>query len=242
MRARAAVAAQLVDGRTRLTRLVSQAPLLLRPTPGAVHLVSGAGGPLGGDDLALDVEVGPGAELVLHSVAATVALPGRGGHSTLVVRASVAAGGRLRWLVEPTVVASGADHRSRIVVDLDPGAALELRDEVLLGRSGEAGGRVRSALHVDRGGRPLLRSELVLDGDGAVTRGPAVLAGHRCVGSLLTVDPLEPGPPGWVADGVAALPLASGGLLVSAVAATAPELRRRLHAGAAVSDPVPRRG
>ena len=52
MRARASVLA-CVDGagRTTLPRLQSQAPLLLRRTPGAVHLVGGAGGPLGGDDL-----------------------------------------------------------------------------------------------------------------------------------------------------------------------------------------------
>lgn len=231
MRAHACVCAVADgDGRTRLARLRSQAPLLLRPTAGAVHLVSGAGGPLGGDETRLDIEVGPGASLVLHSVAATIALPGRGGSSALLVRASVGPGGRLGWLVEPTVVADGADHRSRIAVELADGAALELRDEVVLGRSGEVGGRVRSAVHVTAGGNPVLRSELVLDGADAITRGPALLGGNRCAGTLLTVGGPDGGlGTGWVAPGCAGMPLAGRGFLVSAVAPTAPELRRRLE-------------
>ena len=43
--------------------------------PGLVHLVGGAAGPLGGDDLRLDIEVGPDAVLCVLTVAASVALP-----------------------------------------------------------------------------------------------------------------------------------------------------------------------
>jgi urease accessory protein len=70
-------------GRTRLSLLRGEPPLLPRRTgvrpDGAVvvHLVGGAAGPLGGDHLALDVEVRPGAVLEIRSVAATLALPGR---------------------------------------------------------------------------------------------------------------------------------------------------------------------
>ena len=70
------------DG-TRLTTLHGEPPLLLRPTGTAadgatvVHLVGGAAGPLAGDRLSLTVDLAAGANVELHSVAATVALPGR---------------------------------------------------------------------------------------------------------------------------------------------------------------------
>lgn len=218
MKASAAVTATAgPDGRTRLPVLRSQAPLVLRRTPGAVHLVSAAGGPLGGDELALDIEVQPGALLRLHSVAATVALPGRGGWSSLRVRAVVAAGARLEWLPEPTVVSDGASHRSRIEVQLEDGAQLLLRDELVLGRTRERGGRAEVTLDVTLGRAALLRSQLGVDGTDPDTWGPAVLAGHRCAGSLLDVTavPVDDDRPrpnasddeGWVrrdAGGVAA--------------------------------------
>jgi len=66
--ASAAVAVEIdAGGRLRLARLRAQAPLVLRPTgPGQVHLVGGAAGPLPGDRLCLDVEVGPGARLTVR--------------------------------------------------------------------------------------------------------------------------------------------------------------------------------
>ena len=68
MRAVARVVAE-PDGRggTRLARLRSQAPLILRGTPESVYLVGGAGGPLGGDDLTIEIDVRPGAELTVRA-------------------------------------------------------------------------------------------------------------------------------------------------------------------------------
>ena len=69
MRACARVVAQADDaGVTRLTGLRSEPPLLLRHTPAAagaatVHLLGGAAGPLGGDDLRLEIVVGERAQL-----------------------------------------------------------------------------------------------------------------------------------------------------------------------------------
>ena len=54
-------------------------PVVLRPTGTGdehVHLVHAAGGPLGGDDLALSVEVGPQARLTVRSAGATLVQPG----------------------------------------------------------------------------------------------------------------------------------------------------------------------
>jgi urease accessory protein len=246
-------------GVTRLPVLASQAPLVLRRTPAAVYLVGGAAGPIGGDELALRITVGAGAILRLRSAAASIALPGLDGReSVLGVSVSVATGGRLEYLPEPAVVSAGARHATLVSVALAAGASLVLRDELLLGRHGEAGGSARTVLRVDYAGRPLLRQSLSVSGTDRASLGPAVLAGHRAVGSLLLVNAAAAslgvggtrdgddtgdgaagdgaagdGGTGEAADGRATperavMRLAGPGVLVTALADDAVTLRRRL--------------
>jgi urease accessory protein len=235
VKASAALVAEPGDGgATRLPVQRSQAPLVLRRTPDAVYLVGGAAGPLGGDVLELRIEVRAGAALRLRAVAASVALPGRDGReSVLEVTATVAAGARLEFLPEPTVAAAGARHRTEMRIRLAAGAALTLRDEVILGRYGERGGSCRTRLHADLAGQPLLRHELDVSGTDEASSGPAVLAGHRAVGSLLRAEPSRAGlpaaqlPSGY-GPGVAVMPLAGPAVLVTALADDALTLRERL--------------
>jgi urease accessory protein len=218
------------DGVTRLPVLASQVPLVLRRTPDAVYLVGGAAGPIGGDELALRVDVGPGAFLRLRSAAASIALPGLDGlESVLRVSVTVAERGRLEYLPEPVVVAAGARHATLVSVTLAAGAALVLRDEVLLGRHGEAGGTARTVLQVTHAGRPLLRQSLSVSGSDPASLGPAVLAGHRAAGTLLLVnDPGTAEIPARATPGAAVMPLAGPGVLVTALAHDAVSLRQRL--------------
>ncbi len=169
------------------TRWRDCAPIALRPTgPGRMHLVQAAGGPLGGDELRLDVRVGPGADLAVRSAAATVAQPGPGPEpASWQLSATVAAGADLDWRPEPTVVCAGADYRSHLRVDLDSTAWLVLREQVLLGRVGEPGGRYRGRLTVTVGGELLMDTETVLDGADPALSGPAGSGGFRVFGSLL---------------------------------------------------------
>jgi urease accessory protein len=219
-----------------LPRLRSQAPLVLRPTRDAVYLVAAAGGPVGGDLLDLRIEVRAGAALRLRTVAASVALPGLdGGESVLTVTATVAEGGVLEHLPEPMVVADGARHTTDVKVDLAAGAALVLRDEIILGRHGERGGACRTRLRVDYDGRPLLRHDIAVDGTDEVSLGPAVLAGHRAFGTLLfagefAADARPPGPAATsrARPDAAVMPLAGPGVLVTALATDSLALRRLL--------------
>ena len=235
------------DGTTRLPVLASQVPLVLRRTPDAVYLVGGAAGPLGGDSLSLSIAVGAGARLRVRTAAASIALPGLDGlESVLRLSVSVAEGGRLEYLPEPVVVARAARHATLVSVTLAAGASLLLRDEVLLGRHGEAGGSARTELRVTYAGRPLLRHSLAVCGTDPASLGPAVLAGHRAAGTLLAVNESAAGrggEPGAATAGAAAaapvaaarampevavLPLAGPGVLVTALAHDAVSLRRRL--------------
>jgi urease accessory protein len=135
------------------------------------------------------------------------------------VDASVAPGGMLEYLPEPMVVADGARHATDIRVDLAVGAALVLRDEIILGRHGERGGACRTRLRADYDGRPLLRHDVAVDGTDGVGLGPAVLAGHRAYGTVLRAG--EAGALGatQARPDAAVMPLAGPGVLVSALAA-----------------------
>jgi urease accessory protein len=222
--ARAAVVAEPGD---RLSVVRSQVPLVLRRTAEAVYLVGAAGGPVGGDRLELRVEVRAGAVLRLRTVAATVVLPGPGGaESVLTVAASVEAGGTLEYLPEPTVVADGARHLTDISVDLAAGASLVLRDELVLGRHNERGGACRTRLRVDYGDTPLLRHEVAVDGTDEISLGPAILAGRRAYGTVLLAGTEIPA--GRAVPGVAVMPLAGPGVLISALATDSLMLRRDL--------------
>jgi urease accessory protein len=257
------VAVAVAAGVTRLPVLSSQVPLVLRRTPEAVYVVGGAAGPIGGDELGLRISVGAGAFLRVRTAAASIALPGPDGlESVLRVTVDVGAGGRLEYLPEPVVVSAGARHATIVRVTLAEGASLLLRDEVLLGRHGEAGGASRTELRVTYAGWPLLRQSLEVSGADPADLGPAVLAGHRAVGTLLRVDPtLNARPAGAAADiaiddlvgtgreipadappdpdvAVAVMPLAGPGILVTALADDAVTLRRRLSATPSTGTPT----
>ncbi|GAA4686310.1 urease accessory protein UreD [Phytohabitans rumicis] len=227
MKATARVAAVADCGRTRLVTLRSQTPLLVRRTgprnargETEVHFVGGAAGPLGGDHLRIEIEVGPGAQLCVRTVAASLALPGAGGEQSLLeVHATVAAGGTLRWLPEPLIAARGCDHVSRSTVELEEGARLEWREELVCGRHGEEPGDARLDSTVRHGGRTLLRQELAVGPRAPAWDGPAVLAGARATGSLLLVDPLwtgNPPPPAILGPTAAQMPLPGPALLIVA--------------------------
>ncbi len=227
-------------GGTRLTCLRSEGPLVLRPAVGTlVHLVGGAGGPLGGDVLRIEIVVGPGAELTLRTVAAAVVLPGPA-PSVVEIDAQVGEGGSLRWLPEPTVAASGCDHRARARVWLAAGATLVWREEIVRGRHREVGGSVSSRLSIDLDGRPLVRHQVDLGFAHPAWASPAVGGGARATGSLLVVDPVGRHPAPVVLDGAGAGPgcevgvlaLAGPAVQVVAVAASAIALRSLLDAGA----------
>lgn len=226
------MAASLEDGRIKLDCLRSCAPLHLRETSEGIYLVGGAAGPLGGDDLLLEIRVESGASLTIRSATASLALPGADGRpSTVTVNARVAAGGSLRWLPEPVIAGRGCHHRILNRVTLDPGATLVWRDELVLGRRGEAPGRVSSRIDLTLGGRPLLRNQLRVGSGEPGWDGPAVLGKAGAVGTLIVVGPEladEPLVPALLGSTAGILPLAGPAAIATALATGALELRALL--------------
>lgn len=236
------------DGRggTALPLLTGDGPLALRrtratgsPREAHVTVVGAMSAPLGGDRLALEAVVEPGAALRMTSAAATVSLPGRTGERAWYdVRLTVGEDAVLHWLPEPLIAAAGSDLALTTTVELAPGARLVLREEQILGRTGEEPGRLTTRLTVRLAGRPLLDQELSFGPGVPGWQGPAVLHGHRATGQLLIVEPeyaekppaariLSADPAGG--EGVLT-PLAGPAVLLTAVAPDGLRLRRMLSA------------
>jgi urease accessory protein len=252
MRARARLEAALAPdcGTTHITRLRSEPPLTLRPTKlgrdeprelwnlgdgGAarVSVAAAAAGPIGGDQLRLEIDVGPGATLVLRTVGASLALPGPHGESSRAeTTIRVAAGATVVWLPQPLIAASRCNHRAVTTMALDEGARLLAREELVLGRRGECCGSIRQRLRVTLAGRALYDQELCI-GEADGWDGPAVTGGRRALGTLLLVDPaLDPATRTASVGGAgvdsAILPLARAGTVVTALADDSLTLRRHL--------------
>lgn len=204
MRAHSSVCVTAPDGRSRLARLRSRPPLALRPTgPERVHLVASAAGPLGGDDLRLDVHIGQSARLVLRGLGAMLALPDPEHRpASLRYRVRVSAGGSLDARLPPTILGRDCLLHSQLRIELEPGAELVWSEVTVLGRHAEPPGRGLQSLSVTSAGRPLLRTSTDLT-DPARYGSPAVLGPARALGYALVV-------PGSTVDSPAGAPVPRG--------------------------------
>ncbi len=204
----------------------------MRCTPDALYLVGGAAGPLGGDDLTLDLAVGDGACLAVRSAAATLAQPGPGcAPSRTTMRFTVADGATLDWHPEPLVSVRGSDHLIDTTVTLAASAQLHLVDEIVLGRAGEASGRIRVRCRVTRDGAIVLAHDLDLGPGSPGWDSAAVMGGARALISTLRGGPDAPTTPSVTTnpdDGSRAawMPLAPNAAFLLAVGPTLLAARR----------------
>jgi urease accessory protein len=213
-------------GRTVVRSIRSGAHYAARETgPGIVHLVGTAAGPLGGDDVTIAVQVLPGAKLAIRSAGATIILPGlHEPGSTLRLELQVADEAELDVATEPTVICHGAAHVATSVLDLRGSGQVRLVEQVLLGRSNEPGGSWLGRTRLTRDDLPILRHSLrsaVIGADGT-----------RVISTLLHsgID-AKPARPATVGSAVA-MPLAAGGMLVTATGTALLPTQRDLLAAA----------
>ncbi|MGX9935027.1 urease accessory protein UreD [Advenella kashmirensis] len=234
---------------SRVHTLRSQAPLILRPTQSKepepqvlragsvarVSLVSGAAGPLGGDDFELNIRVGAGSTLLLNEISSTLLLPGaRGGQSRMRINIAVEDNATFVWMAEPVIAARGCHHVHAINIELAASARLFMRDELQFGRHKEQPGNLLQTLRVKRDGEPLFSQQQQIGPDAVGWRSCAVAGKHKCMGTVLVVDPQ------WCttqyetnlfAADAALLPLEGPAVMISALAAETWTLRKRLEHG-----------
>lgn len=166
-------------GRPRLTLLggaLAPRVLTVDATGARVALVATTALLLGGDQVEVELRVGPGAWLEVVETAGTVAYDAEGEQSSWTVRAAVAAGGLLLWHGEPFVVSRGANTMRDSAFEMGESATVCLRETVVLGRTGEQGGALRTRTRARRGHTPLLVEDLDL-----------TCAAHRALPGMLDV-------------------------------------------------------
>ncbi|MBW0011234.1 MAG: urease accessory protein UreD [Pseudonocardiales bacterium] len=196
-------------------------------------MVAAAAGPLGGDQLHLEIDVAAGTTLFLREVGSTLLLPGQHADpSTTRTRIHIGSGATFTWEAEPIIAAQGCSHRNDIQITLDDGARLLLRESIVLGRHGEQPGDLCQHLRIRYADKPLYAQELTIGTHAPGWAGPAVTDGHQSLGSILVVNTalrhnhLAPAP----APETAVSPLPGPGLIITAAAPDALTLSRRLNA------------
>ncbi|MEU4340892.1 urease accessory protein UreD [Nocardia sp. NPDC023852] len=180
-----------------------------RTGPHMVHLIGTAATPLGGDQLDITIAVGPGAELVVRSVAATIALPSVATPLSIGRwHFEIGSGGTLDIDPEPMIVAGGARHHTVTTIRLASDARLRMRERIQIGRAGEDDGWWQGELIADLDATPLLRHRLEL---GAGTPADDALAAPRALESELVYPDKRPVATTGLTQ--TRLPLAAGGSL-----------------------------
>lgn len=160
MKASATIAVARFGDRNVVVDQRSAAPLSVRQCGRRILLASSAAAPVGGDELELAIDVGPGARADVGSVAASIVWPGVGGElSSTATECAVGPGGHLDLWLEPLISVAGSRHRAVTVVRLAEGATCRVVEEAVLGRRNEVSGHLDLSLRVERGGRPLVHHD-----------------------------------------------------------------------------------
>ena len=190
-----------IAGRTRIADLACRPPLQVlrahhvdreRPDLASVILASPAGGILQGDELTIDIRVGPGARLRVGTQSATRIYRAPSGEARQVVRLEVESGGYLEYLPDPYIPYAGSQFISGTSATVAADAALILGEVIAPGRAarGEilAFERFESTVEVARPDGMLLATDAVILDRREPMRVTGALGGYVAVGTLLVVS------------------------------------------------------
>jgi urease accessory protein len=194
---RVALAVAAKSGATRRTRVAEAGSLRVR-FPGApgreleAMLVNTAGGMAGGDRFDADIVAGGGAELLVGTAAAEKIYRSIGPATQVSIRLEPAAGAKLRWLPQETILFDRARLDRRIDVEMEEGASLLVAEAIVFGRAA-MGETVEQGELVDRwrvriGGKLVFAESVRLtDTVAKKLAEPAVAAGARALATVLLV-------------------------------------------------------
>jgi len=217
------------------------APVALDDAAAVVALLNPTGGVLGGDRLAIDVDVGPGAHACLTTPSATRIYRAAAGPAEQRVRLTLGPGAVAEWVPDHTIPSPGAALRQTLEIEAGDGAILVAMDAFAAGRvaRGEAWrfALLDSTLTVRDGRGLVLHDRLVLRGDEG-WRGLGLAEGRPYFATVVVLadtglDDFVAGVPGALAatEGAAAAAarLPRRGALVRCLAADAPALAGALE-------------
>ena len=203
-----ALSVAATGGVTRRKRVHEDGSLRVRfpnAAPDALEavIVNTGGGMTGGDSFAIEIDMGEGASLVAGSAAAEKIYRSNGPDAKMTMRFDLAAGSRLSWLPQETILFDQARLSRRIDIDLAEGASLLMAEAVVLGRaaSGEAmhHGFFTDRWRLRRAGRLVFADGARLDGAIAARLSePAVTDGGIAMAMVL----IAPGGDAQLAQGL----------------------------------------
>ena len=186
------------SGETVLSRSHMQAPLKVQrsfyPEGREVcHTVMlhTAGGIVGSDRLALDIRLHPRSLVLITTASAAKVYRSSGAEAQQTTQIHLAAGSRLEWLPQESIVFDGAIYRQDLRVDLEANAIWTGWEITRLGRTarGEkfSTGEWRSRTEVWQQGRPLWIDPQYLIGGSEMLNSPHGLAGYPVIGSFACI-------------------------------------------------------
>lgn len=198
-------------GATRLARRAHRGPLVVQrpfvpegPAVCHVYLLHPPGGLVGGDELAIDVDVDTGAHALVTTPAAGKVYRTNGAPVRQTQRLRVADGGTLEWMPQEAILYDGARATLETRVDLGRNARFFGIDAVCFGlparRAPFARGSCRQTFELRRDGQPLLIERGLYDAQDGVGTGRWGLGG-ACV---LAFAAAAPAPAPAVVDAVRA--------------------------------------
>jgi urease accessory protein len=157
-------------------------------------LINTGGGIACGDRFDVEVDAGPGAQLILTTTAAEKAYRSDGATAEMFVRLTLAAGADIAWIPQETIVFDRARLARRFVAEVADNARVLLFDAFVFGRTAR-GEQVEEGFFEDRwrvrrNGRLVFAETLRLDGPVAtLLKRQAVAGGARALATLLYVAP-----------------------------------------------------
>lgn len=183
-----------LDGSVAARGNLATLPFWCRWTGDTLWIVGSAAFPVADDEVSLTLQVGAGVHATVRSVAATIVYAATGAGTSITTHLEVAEGAVLRWLPEPVIVTGRARHRAVTTVQAASDAVVCLDEVIVLGRSDEVCGSIRSSLRAEVGGTPRLRTSF--DSTLPGWDGPGGTAGARISATRLLLGRDEdPAPP-----------------------------------------------
>ena len=203
-----ALSVAATGGVTRRKRVHEDGSLRVRfpnAAPDALEavIVNTGGGMTGGDSFAIEIDMGEGASLIAGSAAAEKIYRSNGPDAKMTMRFDLAAGARLSWLPQETILFDQARLSRHIEIDMAESASLLMAEAVVLGRaaSGEVmnHGFFADRWRLRRAGRLVFADGVRLDGAIATRLSePAVTDGGIAMATVL----IAPGGDAQLAQGL----------------------------------------